>query len=91
MNTKHQHDNCMDDRIRKEAQVTFDLEYQIAMRAYSATVPEQNMRDTDYDAVIVFLGVHKAGALMCLAKQGRRKSEVPCACLKVEHDNILEV
>ena len=42
----------------------------MALRAYSATVPEQNMRDTDYDAVIVFLGVHKAGALMFLAKQG---------------------
>ena len=41
-----------------------------ALRAYSATVPEQNMRDTDYDAVIVFLGVHEAGALMFLAKQG---------------------
>ena len=40
------------------------------MRAYSATVPEQKMRDTDYDAVIVFLGVHEAGALMFLAKQG---------------------
>ena len=44
--------------------------YPIALRAYSATVPEQKMRDTDYDAVIVFLGVHKAGALMFLAKQG---------------------
>ena len=45
-------------------------DYPIALRAYSATVPEQNLRDTDYDAVIVFLGVHKAGALMFLAKQG---------------------
>ena len=44
--------------------------YPIALRAYSATVPEQNMRDTDYDAVIVFLGVHEADALMLLAKQG---------------------
>ena len=33
-------------------------------------MPEQNLRETDYDAVIVFLGVHKAGALMFLAKHG---------------------
>ena len=44
-------------------------DYPIAVWAYSAIVPDQKMRDTDYDAVIVFLGVHKANALMFLAKQ----------------------
>ena len=42
--------------------------YPIALRAYSGTVPEDMIKDTDDDAIIVFLGVHKAGALMFLAK-----------------------
>ena len=40
----------------------------IAFRIDSDTVPEDMVKDTD-DAIIVFLGVHKAGALMFLAKQ----------------------
>ena len=43
----------------------------IALRAYSGNVPEDMIKDTDDDAIIVFLGVHKAGALMWLAKHDK--------------------
>ena len=44
--------------------------YPIAMWANSATVPGNNIKDTEEDGVNVFVGVHKTNVLLVLAKQG---------------------
>ena len=57
--------------------------YPIAFRAYSGTVPEDMVKDTDDDAIIVFLGVHKAGALMFLAKHDKSNMIICRRCMLI--------
>ena len=50
------------------------------------------IKDTEEDGINVFLGIHKTGALIVLAKQGSTENgKISCALLNVENDKCSDV